>query len=473
MINLQRLLTRPPTQALVTQIFAGLGGSLCVQDEKGKTLCSCDGARAGEAKRETHSPVIVENQAIGSVVGDEKSAPVAAHFLTHLAQLEYEKKCIAKETLDRYKEITLLHHIAENIGSCLDLKEVGKLILNEAKNFLNATAGSMMLLDDKGRLEIVSAFGREYPQKADVGLNEGIAGNVAIKGKPVIVNDVSSDPRFVPGKKVFSSMMCAPLKTKDRVIGVINISNDNPHVYSSGDIKLLSIFASEAAAAVDNAMLHENRIKQERWKSNLERYIAPQIVSAVMNEEESISLRPERKHITILFSDIRKFSSICEELEPERTVEYLNEYFTHMTRVIFEHEGTLNKFVGDMIVALFGAPTDHGNNERKAINTAIGMQKCLQTMPAFWIRNNFHTGIGISSGPVVVGNIGSPQHMDYTAIGDEVNVAERLQSIAKGGQIFVTNSVYEITQDLFEFKRIGSVDIKGKKLPIEVFEVIY
>jgi class 3 adenylate cyclase len=144
-----------------------------------------------------------------------------------------------------------------------------------------------------------------------------------------------------------------------------------------------------------------------------------------------------------------------------------------MVEVIFSHEGTVNKFVGDMIIALFGAPTRLINNERRAIQAAIDMQKCLKAMPVSWIRRNFNTGIGISSGEVVVGNIGSPRHMDYTAIGDEVNTASRLQSLAKGGQILVSRSVYEVTKNVFEFKHFGNVEVKGKRKAVEIFEVRY
>jgi class 3 adenylate cyclase len=254
---------------------------------------------------------------------------------------------------------------------------------------------------------------------------------------------------------------------------VINISSEEPFNYTAADLKLFMALASQAASAIENAILHENKLKQERIKSNLERYVNSQLVEAILNEQGDISLAPAKMDITILFSDIRNFTSKCEELEPEKIVEYLNEYFTHMVEVIFSHGGTVNKFVGDMIVAMFGAPSRLVDSERRAIETAIEMQNRIKQIPVPWIRQNFITGIGISSGEVVVGNVGSPQHMDYTAIGDKVNVASRLQSIAKGEQILVSRRIYDVTKHLFEFKEIGSIKVKGKKEAIEVFEVVY
>ncbi|MEK7296680.1 MAG: adenylate/guanylate cyclase domain-containing protein, partial [Planctomycetota bacterium] len=182
---------------------------------------------------------------------------------------------------------------------------------------------------------------------------------------------------------------------------------------------------------------------------------------------------PVKKDIAILFSDIRGFSTTCEKLMPEETVAYLNEYFTQMVEIIFNHNGTVNKFVGDMIVAIFGAPTRCDDSKKQAVKTAIMMQRRLSEIKNEWIRDNFNTGIGISAGEVVVGNIGSPQHMDYTAIGDEVNIAERLEALAQGKQILVDRNVYEATKDAFEFKALGGFTVKGKKKKVDVFEVVY
>jgi adenylate cyclase len=126
-----------------------------------------------------------------------------------------------------------------------------------------------------------------------------------------------------------------------------------------------------------------------------------------------------------------------------------------------------------MIVAMFGAPSAIADREYWAIAAAINMQKRIKNLPIEWIRENFITGIGISSGEVIVGNIGSPQHMDYTAIGDEMNIASRLQGLAKGGQILVTRSVYEATHNHFQFREFGTLPVKGKKNLVEIFEVIY
>ncbi|MEK7804792.1 MAG: adenylate/guanylate cyclase domain-containing protein, partial [Planctomycetota bacterium] len=387
-----------------------------------------------------------------------------------MAHRELEQKALIHDTLDKYKELTLLYDIADKIAVCLELKDIARVAIDEAKRLIkNAQNASVMLLKN-GTLEIVAASGIEYTQKIRLKPGEGIAGIVLSTGKAEIVNDVARDTRFAQGNYRVSSLLCAPLKVKDRVIGVCNISNNSPVVYTAGEMKLLCILASQVASAIENALLHENRLREEHAKAYLQRYVAPQIVNNIFGDDkECISLDPVKKDIAILFSDIRGFSSTCEKLMPEETVAYLNEYFTQMVEIIFNHNGTVNKFVGDMIVAIFGAPTRCDDNKKQAVKTAIMMQRRLSEIKNKWIRDNFNTGIGISAGEVVVGNIGSPQHMDYTAIGDEVNIAERLEALAQGKQILVDRNVYEATKDAFEFKDMGSFTVKGKKKKVDVF----
>jgi class 3 adenylate cyclase len=467
-ISLKRLVHKKEVTSIINDLSNIIGRPLCVLDAEGRALI---GNKCNDSLNKY--PVHLAAQVIGWVIGFENASLVAS-LLTYLANQELEKKALARETLDRYKEINLLYNISAKLSACLDLKEIAELVIDEATRLIQATSASVMLLNEKtGRLEIIAAWGQARESKLSLLPGEGVAGSVFQTGTAEILNDVESDPRFVPFANKVKSLICSALKTQNAIIGVLNISTEEPVNYTAQDLKLAITLTSQAASAIENALLHANKLKQERIKSNLERYISIQLVEAILEAKEDISLAPAKRDITILFSDIRNFTTKCEELAPEAIVEYLNEYFTHMVEVIFSHGGTVNKFVGDMIVAMFGAPSRLVDSERRAIETAIEMQNRLKTIPVSWIRKNFITGIGINCGEVIVGNVGSPQHMDYTAIGDQVNIASRLQSMAKGEQILVSRRIYEVTQNLFEFKEVGLVRLKGKKNPIEVFEVVY
>ena len=462
-LTLKRLLSKKDTVAVLHQMLSTLAQPIALCDPEGNVVLGDTGLDAPQ-----HHPIWLEGVAIGSVQGGDGAGAIA-HLLNYLAAKELEKRALAQETLDRYKEITLLYDLSEKISANLELDAVAELVLNEAQRLIAGDSGTVILVQLHQPIQQIACFG----EGSFVLGQQGILAAVLASRNGEIINDLAIDPRSSGEDAAFCSMIVAPLKRQDGAIGLLCLGSRTPHAYTAGDLKLLNALASQAAAAIENALLHQNKLHEERIKSNLERYVPAQLVQAILDSDGHISLAPVRKDITILFSDIRNFTTQCEELEPETIVGYLNTYFTDMVEMIFDHKGTVNKFVGDMIVALFGAPALLENHEVRAIETAIAMQQRLSTCAVPWIRDHFRTGIGIASGSVIVGNIGSPQHMDYTAIGDRVNTASRLQSIAQGGQILVSRSVYEAAQHQFKFKELGNFSVKGKRQTVEVLEVLY
>jgi adenylate cyclase len=462
--NLKRLLAKKECVAVVHQLLGAIATPIAIYDASNALLLGDDRSLPSHT-----CPVYLNDTPIGCVRGGHEAIAIA-QLLSFLANKDLEKRTLAQETLDRYKEITLLYDLSEKISANLDLHAVANLVLSEAQRLIPGSSGAVILHHPTtGALELIAQFG---PTPFAMQPN-GILADILHTRNGEIVNQVAADARAAVPETAFCSLMVAPLKRQDQAIGLLCVGSDTPVTYTSADLKLLNALASQAAAAIENALLQENKLHEARIKSNLERYVPAQLVQAILDANGDISLAPVRKEISILFSDIRNFTSQCEELPPETIVGYLNDYFTHMVEVIFQHQGTVNKFVGDMIVALFGAPSFPEQSEKRAIETAIAMQQRIRSHPTAWIRDHFHTGIGISAGSVIVGNIGSPQHMDYTAIGDQVNTASRLQSLAQGGQILVTRAIYEATQPHFQFKEMGTLTVKGKRNAIEVLEVLY
>jgi adenylate cyclase len=498
-VNLKKIILKGELLSLLRGLVTRLDVPIVIQDHKGEILIADLGmpiivqsdspsivaaelrpliSPINTTQHQSHHiekkiPILLGDEIIGWVVGVEKVEQVA-DFLTYLVHREFERKSLVTEALDKYREVNLLYTIAGKLSSCLDVQEICNLVIEEASRLINFTSASVMLHNKQNNfLEIIAAKGTAKMLSISVEADQGIAGHVFITGKPELVNDVTQDPRYISNENDCYAIICVPILTKDKTVGVINISNADPINYDAKDLKLFTAIVTQAASAIENAMLHEQKLQEEKIKSNLERYLSPQVAKAVIDAKGEVSLTTSKRKIAMLFSDIRNFTTKCEELQPEQLVSYLNEYFTEMVDVIFNHQGTVNKFVGDMIVAMFGAPSEIADREYYAIAAAIAMQKRIKSLPIAWIRDNFFTGIGISSGEVIVGNIGSPQHMDYTAIGDEMNIAARLQGMAKGGQILVTRNVYEATQADFQFKEFGTLPVKGKKNLVEVFEVIY
>lgn len=216
--------------------------------------------------------------------------------------------------------------------------------------------------------------------------------------------------------------------------------------------------------------------ERERLKMSFARYVSKHIMEKIIHSETPLNLEGERRKVTLLFSDIRQFTQLAENLPPEQVVNLLNEYFEVMIEVIFSHSGTLDKFIGDGIMAEFGAPLDDSMQEIHAIQAAITMQKEVEKLCDRWEAENrprIQMGIGIHTGEAVVGNIGSERRIEYTAIGDAVNVASRLEQATKilKTPILLSESTYLGAKDQFSFKDLGSMALPGRKEQIKVYTI--
>ena len=234
--------------------------------------------------------------------------------------------------------------------------------------------------------------------------------------------------------------------------------------------------AKQGVVAIENSMLVEQMKKDESVRANLARYLSPQIVDQVIKKDVQVNLGGDRKVVTVLFSDIRDFTRISETLPPDQLVQLLNEYFTEMARIIFENQGSLDKYIGDAIVAVFGSLISLDNPARTAVQAAIQMMKSLSTANQRWTAQYgfaINIGIGINTGEVILGNIGSPERMEFTVIGDTVNIASRFSGVARPGQILVTKETFQSWASDIPHRELSPIEVKGKTGKLEVFEMIY
>jgi len=216
--------------------------------------------------------------------------------------------------------------------------------------------------------------------------------------------------------------------------------------------------------------------ERDKIKRAFSGYISRQVLDAIMAAGELSALKGERRRITVMFSDIRGFTTMAEAMRPEQVVELLSEYFDRMVEVILRHQGTIDKFLGDGMMVIFGAPLDDPYQEEHAVAAAIEMQKELNALCRKWEaegRPAIRMGIGINSGAAVVGNIGSVQRMEYTAIGDSVNLASRLESASKdlGVDIVVSEHTYDAVRSLYHWKFDGEVTVKGRTEPVRTYSI--
>nr|HID58759.1 CHASE2 domain-containing protein [Desulfobacterales bacterium] len=222
-------------------------------------------------------------------------------------------------------------------------------------------------------------------------------------------------------------------------------------------------------------------ITEEREKKKIRGafsyYVTPSVVNEMLKDPEKLKLGGEKKDLTVLFSDIRGFTTISEGLTPEELVRLMNEYLTVMTDIVFKYDGLLDKYIGDAIMAVFGAPIDQNDHAARACNTALDMMEALEELRPGWEKRNIpyiDVGIGINSGPMVVGNMGSNVRFDYTVMGDSVNLGSRLEGANKiyGSHIIISEFTYSKVLGEFVCRELDMVRVKGKKKPVTIFELL-
>jgi adenylate cyclase len=273
------------------------------------------------------------------------------------------------------------------------------------------------------------------------------------------------------------SAMCAPLIYKDRVFGIFYVDClSKAYAFTQEELAIFSVIAAEAAISFDNARSHEELARGMVERQAFERFLSPNIVEKILVNPNEIHLGGENQTVTILFSDIRGFTRMSEHMDPHAVVELLNEYFSEMTDLIFESGGTLDKYLGDGIMVVYGAPFPAPDDAMRATKTAIEMQRALADLNRNWQSRGqqpLRMGVGINTGTVTAGNIGSAKRMDYTVIGDAVNLASRLCSNAAGGQILVSESTYSLLNGSIPGQRLEPIRVKGKETPVELHEVFW
>ncbi len=504
-------------------------------------------------------------------------------------------------------QLQSLFQVSGAVNSTLKLSEVLNLAMDAIIQATNAERGFLMLIDEKAReltFQVARNMDRGVIASPAFEVSRSIVQRVAKNGEPIIATDALSDPRFAEQKSVISlslrSILCIPLKIKERVIGVVYVDNRmHAGTFKQMELNALRALANQIATAIENARLFEslqqkiqeiselktfqdnifasiasgviatdlagritafNRAAEvifgiaaqktlgvEYHKTNLplavpplaplveqitlgktaraaeeiepnvpprgqvnlsfnisalkdasgspqgaaivvddltekrhleatramfRRYVSPAVVDRLPANPDLLKLGGKRQEITILFADIRGFTHFSESISPEKLVDVLNQYLSAAADAILREEGTLDKFMGDAVMALFNAPLAQTDHARRAARAAIAMRDAVgqvhRRLPQE-LRLNY--GIGIHTGEAVVGNVGTHQQMNFTAIGDAVNLAKRLQENAAGGQIIVSRATFALIGNDARCKPLAPLKAKGREQVEEVWEL--
>jgi len=378
--------------------------------------------------------------------------------------------------------LTVLYEAGKALNSKLALHDVCEQVVSLACRIEGVERGFVMLLDEQGKEATQTEVRYRDPSGSDsrpqIILSKSVLDLVRKEKQPILIDDVSADERFSGSESMkisgLRSAMCAPLLGTDRVFGILYVDNmEKTSAFTQEELNVFALVAAQAGVAIDNMAAHKKIAQQSLQRSALERFLSPEVAEMVVANPD-IRLGGINQEVTVMFADIRGFTPMSENLEPGRVVEILNEYFTRVTDVIFDNGGTLDKYMGDAVMAVYGAPISKGNDAANAVNSAIQIQRLLVELNRDAAARKWpelRVGIGINTGNAIAGNIGSPRRLDYTVVGDAVNTAQRLMANATGGQILISESTARKVDDGFDLVRLPMLKVKGRIESVPVFSV--
>lgn len=342
----------------------------------------------------------------------------------------------------------------------------------------------LLLLNDKHCFELAATTAElEAPAMPHtLSDSEGILGEVVAQQKPIVTHELSASCSAAELELLHGqSCLAVPVLQSRNLVGVMLLTYADSHEFDHNRINFFNMVADQISTAVVLTRLYSQMLKEESKRSLLCRFFSKSVTDEILGGSGHIRLGGERRMATIVFADLHGFTSLSETLDQDEVVKILNAFFSSLTPLIFNNDGTLDKLLGDGLMAIFGAPISRGDDSVRALRTVIEMVRTLKTFNEQHRSRNWPTlkiGIGVNTGEVVAGYIGSEEHLNYTVVGDAVNVAQRIQMLAGEDEILISRSVMDAIgancgaiENLKGLTALPPQRVKGKKLPLEIFRV--
>lgn len=390
-----------------------------------------------------------------------------------------EQEAVTTDAEKVQQKLRILLAVSTDLGKAIDTDSILEKIVEQAQQVLTVDRVAIQLMDDTGQLVNKIARDKRGAEQQRA-VPQSIA-RAAIADRVAILSDNAGEDQRFGGQSILMqqvrSAICSPLMGgEDRVLGVLYVDNvSTTHRFTPEDLDFVVAFAGLAAAAIENSQLAERARKEEVKRSNFERYFTPQLAQRIASSEGATRLGGDKREITVLFSDIRGFTALSETMPPNEMATLLTDYFTEMVDCVFRNEGTLDKFIGDAVMAQWGAPIGSKEDPDKAMNAALEMIRELDKLNEKWRgegRPQLQIGIGLNHGEAFAGNIGSERRLEYTVIGDTVNTASRLCSAAGPREILISDEMKRALAKAPQLAVCPPMELKGKSQPVPVYRVV-
>ncbi|HVR38752.1 MAG TPA: adenylate/guanylate cyclase domain-containing protein [Thermoanaerobaculia bacterium] len=382
----------------------------------------------------------------------------------------------------REKIFQVLVQVAKALLQSEDLNDLLDTVMDMIFKYLPVERGLIILFDEQGNPVPKLTKFIEGADHHDIPISRTILKMVAEQQVALMTSNALEDARLLGGKSIaihgIRSAMCVPLWNRQRVIGAVQV--DSPiHIgrFTEEDLDLITALANFAAVAIERAQLSEKIEQERKIRSKMERYHSPAVIDEIVKGVVAADETDIRAaDVSILFADISGFTTVSETKAPEEVAEFLSNFFSAAVDSIFAYGGTLDKFIGDAVMAFFGAPIAQEDHADRAILAGLMMQARIDewnrereagNLPPVRIR------VGINSGPAVVGNVGTEKRVDYTVLGSSVNIASRLESgVAKPGQLVISQNTLDRVMGSFETEPLGEFALKGLQQKMPVYAIV-
>lgn len=309
-------------------------------------------------------------------------------------------------------------------------------------------------------------------------LSRTVISHVMRERVAMLAADALYDPRLDAAGSIqamnIRSFLCAPLWNRNEVIGVLYADNPRSKKFIADDLDIFTALANYAAVAIEQARMSEQLVQEVKRRERLQRYHSPGVVNRILGGGSGVGapLLAQERDVTVMFCDLVSFTTLCEGMAPVQVAELLNHFFTRMAESIFEFEGTLDKFIGDAILAVFGAPFSQDDHADRAAQAALAMQRALAEINAAREDRKLQMRIALNSGRALTGDIGSPRRREFTVLGDVVNIASRMESsVCKPDQIVISRDTLDRLKQPVNAQPLGRFTLRGRQAEVEVFQI--
>src|SRR5947209_8560907 len=382
--------------------------------------------------------------------------------------------------VSREKIFQILVQVAKALLQSDDLNTLLNTVMDMIFKYLPVERGLIILFDETGNPVPKLTRFIEGAEAQDIPISRTILKMVAEQQVALMTSNALEDARLLGGKSIaihgIRSAMCVPLWNRQRVIGAVQV--DSPiHIgsFTEEDLDMLTALANFAAVAIERAQLAEKIEEEKKIHSRMERYHSPAVVDEIVKGLISTESEVRSTDVSILFADISGFTTVSETKKPEEVAEFLSHFFSCAVESIFAYGGTLDKFIGDAVMAFFGAPLPQDDHADRAVLTGLMLQRMVNQWNVERAKTNLPpvmVRVGINSGLAVVGNVGTEKRVDYTVLGSSVNIASRLESgVAKPGQVVISQNTMDRIMGSFETQSLGEFALKGLQQKMPVFAV--